>query len=436
MGIIDKFDDTVRLNLRRFGLTALPLFSVTVALNAPLEVALLCGTYCSALELLGSRPAKIRPTVGRQMYRTAQYLYLLANFAPFAENSTIKPCLLFAMQLDGLDAWRARFGREATRTLLQHAYDRINGALRNDDVVVHKSDHQFYALVVVNDLCDLAATLAIGNRLQKAKSKPRVTSPALRTALYDRKIRAWFQPQICAKSGQMLGFEALACWEQGDETQIPPLEFLHVLASSGQMRDMTDNMIADVLESWTWWKSAGWDMPHVSVNLSPDDLADPDLPKRVEWMLDNFKVPAKVLCLEIVENVIAQDANDVCVSNIKCLSEMGYKMDLDDFGTGHASITSIRHFKVDRIKIDRSFVTKCDQDPAQSRLANAMIQIAQQLDLEVVAGGVETIGEQCHMVDLGVDALQGYSIAHPLAPEKVVAWMEGYIKKQRRKAAV
>lgn len=108
MGIIDKFDDTVRLNLRRFGLTALPLFSVTVALNAPLEVALLCGTSCSALALLGSRPAKIRPTVGRQMYRTAQYL--LANFTPFAETSTIKPCLLFAMQLDGLDAWRARLG--------------------------------------------------------------------------------------------------------------------------------------------------------------------------------------------------------------------------------------------------------------------------------------------------------------------------------------
>ena len=76
MGIIDKFDDTVRLNLRRFGLTALPLFSVTVALNAPLEVALLCGTSCSALALLGSRPAKIRSTVGRQMYRTAQYIYI------------------------------------------------------------------------------------------------------------------------------------------------------------------------------------------------------------------------------------------------------------------------------------------------------------------------------------------------------------------------
>jgi EAL domain-containing protein (putative c-di-GMP-specific phosphodiesterase class I) len=179
-------------------------------------------------------------------------------------------------------------------------------------------------------------------------------------------------------------------------------------SGDGQMRDMTDNMIADALKSWISWKSAGWDIPHVSVNLSPDDLADPDLPKRVEWMLDNFKVSANVLCLEIVKNVIAQDANDVCVSNIKCLSEMECKIDLDDFGTGHASITSIRHFKVDRIKIDRSFVTKCDQDTAQSRLANAMIQMPQQLDLEVVAEGVETIGEQCHMVDLGVDALQGY----------------------------
>ena len=91
---------------------------------------------------------------------------------------------------------------------------------------------------------------------------------------------------------------------------------------------------------------------------------------------------------------------------------------------------------MDRIKIDRSFVTKCDPDPAQSRLANAMIQMAQQLDLEVVAEGVKTIGEQCHMVDLGVDALQGYSIAHPLASEQVVGWMEGYFKKQRCKAAV
>ena len=74
MGIIDKFDNTVRLNLRRFGLTALPLFSVTMALNAPLEVALLCGTSCTVLALLGSRPAQIRPTVDRQMYRTSQYL--------------------------------------------------------------------------------------------------------------------------------------------------------------------------------------------------------------------------------------------------------------------------------------------------------------------------------------------------------------------------
>ena len=392
MGIIDKFDDTVRLNLRRFGLTALPLFSVTVALNAPLEVALLCGTSCSALALLGSRPAKIRPTVGRQMYRTAQYL--LANFTPFAETSTIKPCLLFAMQLDGLDAWRARFGREATRTLLQHAYDRIDGALRNDDVVVHTSDHQFYALVVVNDLCDLAATLAIGNRLQKAidpgfQIDGRKHYFSLSVGIADSR----HYPQVTAKRLVRSANSALnRARYSGD----------------GQMRDMTDNMIADALKSWISWKSAGWDIPHVSVNLSPDDLADPDLPKRVEWMLDNFKVSANVLCLEIVKNVIAQDANDVCVSNIKCLSEMGCKIDLDDFGTGHASITSIRHFKVDRIKIDRSFVTKCDQDTAQSRLANAMIQMPQQLDLEVVAEGVETIGEQCHMVDLGVDALQGY----------------------------
>ena len=98
----------------------------------------------------------------------SHFAVFIGKFCALLRKLNNKPCLLFAMQLDGLEAWRARFGRNATRALLQHAYDRINGALRNDDVIIHTSDHQFYALVVVNDLCDLAATLDIGNRLQKA----------------------------------------------------------------------------------------------------------------------------------------------------------------------------------------------------------------------------------------------------------------------------
>ena len=110
------------------------------------------------LALLGPPTSKIRPAVGWQEYRTTQYL---------SENSTIKPCFLFAMQIDGLDAWRARFGHEATRALLQYAYDRINGASRNDNVAFQTSDHQFYAPFALKNLCDVAATKAIGNPLQK-----------------------------------------------------------------------------------------------------------------------------------------------------------------------------------------------------------------------------------------------------------------------------
>ena len=107
---------------------------------------------------------------------------------------------------------------------------------------------------------------------QNAKSKPRFTSPALRTALYDRKIQRGFSRKFAPNRGK---FWDLKRWHVGNK---------------GMM---------EIRRLGT--------LPHVSVNLSPDDLADPDLPKRVEWMLDNFKVSAKTLCLEIVENVIAQD---------------------------------------------------------------------------------------------------------------------------------
>jgi EAL domain-containing protein (putative c-di-GMP-specific phosphodiesterase class I) len=135
--------------------------------------------------------------------------------------------------------------------------------------------------------------------------------------------------------------------------------------------------------------------------------------------------------VEILETVVAETDNDVIVSNIAQLARMGCGVDLDDFGTGHASITNIRRFAVRRIKIDRSFVTHVDEDRDQQRFVSAVLSLAERLGIETLAEGVETAGEHAMLAQLGCGHVQGYGIARPMPFDETVDWM----KQHRAKAA-
>jgi EAL domain-containing protein (putative c-di-GMP-specific phosphodiesterase class I) len=127
-----------------------------------------------------------------------------------------------------------------------------------------------------------------------------------------------------------------------------------------------------------------------------------------------------------VENVVIKNADDIISKNIHALGHLGCQIDLDDFGTGHASIPSLHHAGLNRLKIDRSFITHCDSDPKQKRLLSAMVAMAQELDLKIVTEGVETIGEQCEVIRQGADVIQGYAIARPMPGHDIPKWVEKY----------
>jgi EAL domain-containing protein (putative c-di-GMP-specific phosphodiesterase class I) len=122
--------------------------------------------------------------------------------------------------------------------------------------------------------------------------------------------------------------------------------------------------------------------------------------------------------------VVAETGNDVIVSNISALARMGCGIDLDDFGTGHASITSIRRFAVRRIKIDRSFVTKVDEDRDQQKMVSAILSMAERLGLQTLAEGVETPGEHAMLAQLGCGDVQGFGIARPMPVDETMDWIE------------
>ncbi|MDA7430420.1 bifunctional diguanylate cyclase/phosphodiesterase [Primorskyibacter aestuariivivens] len=239
-------------------------------------------------------------------------------------------------------------------------------------------------------------------------------------------IKPWFQPQIDTVSKAITGCEALARWEHPDRGLIPPDEFLPLVERNGFLDRLGEDMLYHALSMLQDLDQRGLDLPVIGVNFSLSDLRNPKLPDRVAWELDRFAIAPERLCVEILEQVVAESPDDITVRNIAALSEAGCRIDLDDFGTGHASITSLRRFAVDRLKIDRSFVVHCDQDPDQRRMVSTIISMAQELGLDTLAEGVETIGEQVVLTELGCGHLQGFGIARPMPLAQLPDWITAH----------
>ncbi len=248
-------------------------------------------------------------------------------------------------------------------------------------------------------------------------------------ALTAGEIRPWFQPQISTETGQITGFEALARWEHSGKGTLGPHVFLPFAEQSGLMEQLGHSMRRHAFAAIRTRDDAGLAIPRVGVNFSADELRNPALVDRLKWELDEFDLTPGRLSVEVLETVFSNQPDDIISRNIACLADLGCCIDLDDFGTGHASIASIKRFDVTRIKIDRSFVAKADKDPRQQQMVGAILIMADQLGLETLGEGVETPGEHALLAQLGCDHVQGFGIGKPMPLEKTVDWISQHRKK-------
>ena len=210
----------------------------------------------------------------------------------------------------------------------------------------------------------------------------------------DSSLVAWFQPQISTDTGQISGFEALARWKDNAGQWHAPAAFLPIIAKAGQMERLTDTILSQSLKALCHWDEAQLNIETIGVNFSESDLANPRLYEKIAWDLDRFGIAPHRLCVEVLESVIAGEADDVIVRNVTRLANLGCQIDLDDFGTGHASISTLRRLPVNRLKIYRSFVAKADLDSEQQKMVATILMMADRLELSCLAEGVETLGEQ------------------------------------------
>lgn len=255
-------------------------------------------------------------------------------------------------------------------------------------------------------------------------------------ALENGQIRPWFQPQISTDTGAVSGFEALARWEHPARGALTPKDFLPALTATGQIERLGEVMLFHGLTAMQTWERAGCKVPSLGVNFAAEELRNPRLAEKLAWELDRFGLAPERLTVEILETVMVDASDDTITRTIEALARIGCRIDLDDFGTGNASLAALKRFSVRRIKIDRSFVINVDEDRDQQLMVTAILGLAERLGLETLAEGVERVGEHAILAQLGCGHVQGYGIARPMPFEDTIGWMQRHAEKLKETPTV
>jgi diguanylate cyclase (GGDEF)-like protein len=248
---------------------------------------------------------------------------------------------------------------------------------------------------------------------------------ALYRALDRRELRLFHQPIIDVLHGEVLGFEALMRWDRSDGTLISPAEFIPIAEETGIIVPIGAWALLDALTQLATWFEDGTCPRHatMSVNVSPRQLNDPNFVSIVHEALIRSGVPASQLWLEVTEGVMISQPEQA-LEALQRVRALGVRIAVDDFGTGYSSLSLLQKFPIQRIKIDRSFVSGVVDDPSARSLVRAMIAMSRSMGLDTVAEGVETAAQLQALGDLGCAKAQGFLISRPLPPEAVAATVE------------
>ncbi|MCB1352404.1 MAG: EAL domain-containing protein [Rhodobacteraceae bacterium] len=241
--------------------------------------------------------------------------------------------------------------------------------------------------------------------------------------LENGEIIAYFQPQIDLATDLLAGFEALVRWRHPKRGLLAPGAFLDFADQTDLTERLGEVVLTRALEAMTAWDAQGLAVPRVGVNFALAQLRNPRLIEKIKWDVERFDVEPQRLAIEVLETVLIKSDADMVVRNLRGLASSGFVIELDDFGTGHASISNLRRFMVNRIKIDRSFILGIETSAEQQQLTASMIAMAGALGIETLAEGIETAEAQSMLGELGCDFGQGYKIAKPMSLEETFNWL-------------
>ncbi|MEM1298168.1 MAG: EAL domain-containing protein [Pseudomonadota bacterium] len=267
-----------------------------------------------------------------------------------------------------------------------------------------------------------AYTEELGERLRHHRE----TLAGLNFALQYDELVPFFQPQIAADTGELAGFEALVRWNHPEQGVLSPWQFIDVAITGGLLSKLTDMMISKSLQQLADWRRRGFDVPRMSLNFAASDLGRAGFVDHLMLEVERAGLEPSDVCVELLETAMIEDAGEPVSRALDRLGQLGFKIELDDFGTGHAAISTLHLVKLSGIKIDRSFITNLDQNLDQQHLTLGILRISRALDIGTVAEGVESEAERDLLVKLGCDTIQGYWVSPPMSAADTTLWIEEY----------
>jgi diguanylate cyclase (GGDEF)-like protein len=238
----------------------------------------------------------------------------------------------------------------------------------------------------------------------------------LRDALLNNELRLHYQPIMDLSSGQITGAEALLRWTDADGVAHPPAEFIPLAEESGLILSLGEWVLKAACAQAKHWLDSGFDLS-VAVNLSTRQFQDPDLQGKVRSALEDCGLPAAQLKLEITESAAMLDPES-SIAVLGTLKTLGVGIAIDDFGTGYSSLSYLKRIPADTIKIDKSFVDGvCDESEDQA-IVRSILALANALDKQTIAEGVETMEQKLALQRAGCDCAQGYFFGRPVPAEE------------------
>jgi diguanylate cyclase (GGDEF)-like protein len=246
----------------------------------------------------------------------------------------------------------------------------------------------------------------------------------LPSALRRGDVETWFQPKVSLPDAEVCGAEALVRWRHRELGFLNPDDFIPAAEQSGMIVELTRHVIGDAVRRCREWQDAGYAL-NVSVNLSARDLLDEYLPYHVMQMLKDAGIPAERLTLEVTESSIMEDLKR-SIALLELLRDIGVAISMDDFGTGHSSLSQLRNIPLHELKIDKSFISTICSDEHNDTIVRTTIELAHGMALDVVAEGVEDEATLRHIAGYGCQQAQGYFLSKPLPPQEFLDWLANY----------
>ncbi len=245
-------------------------------------------------------------------------------------------------------------------------------------------------------------------------------------AIENHEFEVVYQPKVSVDSERIIGAEALLRWHHPEQGDIPPDRFIPIADESGQILPLGEFVLQQAcdLTAELWCSNSSCDeKDSLSINVSPRQFQQDDFVDRVKQILINKEIRARCIELEVTENILIEDAGKVG-KKLQALKDMGVQISIDDFGTGYASLRYLRELPIDMIKIDRSFINHIVDNPNDYSLVKTIMSMAENLNIKVIAEGVETVEQLRLLKQLGCLYYQGYLFSKPVSKEAFIAMVQ------------